>query len=227
MSLESLLARLQSEAVTPKPIDAPWGGDTGPSLAPFVVTLATPNGTCEVAVPRDQYDPEAVAVMVDQCRALPVDKDPRRWRSAEIAAPDGRAIKAATTNGWGQSAWQCLARGYFPRGYVLRALEPVDLDADAEQTAIAQEAENLREFFTERAAILEHGGEMSRGEAEHEAARIVSTFARNRRYTWASLREALKGYPLLVAQVPATAAPQTKPCQSANLCVMELNIEHQ
>ena len=38
--------------------------------------------------------------------------------------------------------------------------------------------------------------------AELEAARITATYARNRRYAWASLREALSGYPTLSAQVP-------------------------
>jgi hypothetical protein len=209
MSLESLLARLQSEAVTPKPIeDVPWGGDTGPSFAPFVVTLATPNGTCEVTVPRDQHDPEAVAAMVEQCRALPVEKDPRRWRGAEITAPDGRAIKATTPNGWGQSAWQCLARGYFPKGYVVRALESVDLDVravDVEQGAITQEGADLKEYFEARAGILQYDAGLPKPDAELEAARIVTAYARNKRYSWLSLREALAGRPDLLTEMPDKA----------------------
>jgi hypothetical protein len=115
MSLESLLDRLEGEARLKSGEEGDRRGDTAPSPTPFVVTLVTPAGTCEVTVPRDQYDPEAAAAMVNQCRDLPIHKDPRRWRSAEITAPDGRAITATTSNGWGQSAWQCLARGCFPK----------------------------------------------------------------------------------------------------------------
>jgi hypothetical protein len=73
-----------------------------------------------------------------------------------------------------------------------------------EQSAIAREAEDLREAFEEHAGILESDAGMLRPEAELEAARITATLARNRGYLWASLRAALAGYPLLLAQVPAT-----------------------
>ena len=46
----------------------------------------------------------------------------------------------------------------------------------------------------------------SRPEAELEAARITATYARNRRYAWASLRAVLAGYPVLLAQRPDRAA---------------------
>jgi TubC N-terminal docking domain len=76
-----------------------------------------------------------------------------------------------------------------------------------EQAAIAREAEDLREFFEERAVILEFDAGLPRPDAELEAARITATLARNRGYLWASLRVALTGYPVLLAQVPQKAGP--------------------
>jgi hypothetical protein len=66
-----------------------------------------------------------------------------------------------------------------------------------EQTAVAREAEDLKEFFEEHVAILEYNARLSRAEAQLKAAKLTATLARNRRYTWASLCEALKGYPVL------------------------------
>jgi hypothetical protein len=70
---------------------------------------------------------------------------------------------------------------------------------------VTREAEDLRELLEERCGILEHDAGLPRPEAELEAARIMATLARNRGYTWASLREALKGYPALASRLPATA----------------------
>ena len=67
------------------------------------------------------------------------------------------------------------------------------------------ETEDLKEFFEERSAILEHDAGLPRADAELEAARITATYARNRGYLWASLRSAVSGYPVLLAQVPARA----------------------
>jgi len=71
-----------------------------------------------------------------------------------------------------------------------------------EQAAIAREAGDLKEFFEERAGILEHNAGLPRAEAEREAARMTVTLARNSGYLWASLRAALAGYPGLLAQLP-------------------------
>ncbi|MGH8644655.1 MAG: hypothetical protein ACREX4_09440 [Gammaproteobacteria bacterium] len=64
------------------------------------------------------------------------------------------------------------------------------------------EAEDLREYFEERAGILEYDGGLPRAEAEREAARITATYARNQDYLWAALRSALSGYPELLAALP-------------------------
>lgn len=91
-----------------------------------------------------------------------------------------------------------------------------------EQAAIAREAEDLREFFEERAGILEYDGGLPRPEAEREAGRITATLARNRRYLWTSLRAALAGYPALLSQLPATPGPvDTLPLGVARLAVLK------
>jgi hypothetical protein len=79
-------------------------------------------------------------------------------------------------------------------------------EADAEQAAIAQEAEveGLVDVLDECAG---HLGGLPRAEAELEAAKITTAYARNRGYLWASLRAALAGYPELLAQVPDRPGP--------------------
>jgi len=76
-----------------------------------------------------------------------------------------------------------------------------------EDVAIARESQDLREHFEERAGILQHDGGLSKAEAETEAVRITSTYARNQGYLWASLRAALASYPVLLSQLPDKAGP--------------------
>ncbi len=71
-----------------------------------------------------------------------------------------------------------------------------------QEASIAREAEDLKEFFEERAGILEHDAGLPRAQAEIEAARITSALARNRGYLWASLRAALAEYPALLTVLP-------------------------
>ena len=71
--------------------------------------------------------------------------------------------------------------------------------------SFAEGIQDLKEFFEERSAILEHDAGLPRADAELEAARITATYARNRGCLWASLRAALADYPALLAQVPDRA----------------------
>lgn len=75
---------------------------------------------------------------------------------------------------------------------VFKAHKPVILAAI---DASARESDDLREYFRERAAILEHDAGLSKPEAELEAVRITCALARNRGYLWASLRSALSDHP--------------------------------
>ena len=63
--------------------------------------------------------------------------------------------------------------------------------------AIAREVKDLKETFEERSGILEYDAGLPRVQAQLRAAKLAATFARNRRYTWARLCEALNGYPAL------------------------------
>jgi hypothetical protein len=76
-----------------------------------------------------------------------------------------------------------------------------------EAAAIAEEAEDLREAFEERAGILEFDAGLPKPQAELKAARITSTLARNRGYSWGALRSAFAGCPALLAQVPDGPGP--------------------
>jgi len=90
-----------------------------------------------------------------------------------------------------------------------------------EEAAIAREVGDLREFFEERAGILEHDAGLPRPQAELEAARMTATLARNRGYLWASLRGALAEHPVLLAQVPDTPGPiDALPLGVATLAVL-------
>ena len=72
---------------------------------------------------------------------------------------------------------------------------PVKTVQALEAAAIAREAEALKEFFEEHAGILEYDAGLPRAEAQLKAAKLTATLARNRRYAWASLCEALRGCP--------------------------------
>lgn len=86
----------------------------------------------------------------------------------------------------------------------------------------ALHADDLREHFEERAAILEYDAGLPRPEAELEAARITATYARNCQYTWASLRDALAAYPELLAKLPETDGPvDALPLGVAKLAVLK------
>ncbi|MGH8565662.1 MAG: hypothetical protein ACREXW_16840 [Gammaproteobacteria bacterium] len=79
---------------------------------------------------------------------------------------------------------------------------------DTDHAAPVQaEAEDLKEFFEERAAILEYDAGLPRSDAELEAGRLTATLARNRGYLWHSLRAALAGYPALLTVLPDTPGP--------------------
>lgn len=80
------------------------------------------------------------------------------------------------------------------KGKLLEALKAANADLEA--------VEDLHEHFEERAAILEYDADLLRDQAELEAARMAATVARNKGYTWASLRLALEGYPALLEQLP-------------------------
>jgi hypothetical protein len=88
----------------------------------------------------------------------------------------------------------------------------------AEAAAVATEASNLREFFEERTAILEHDAGLPRPEAEAEAARITAMYARNRESPWASLRAALSRYPVLAAQLPDRRGPVDSLARPRSTC---------
>jgi hypothetical protein len=55
----------------------------------------------------------------------------------------------------------------------------------------------LKEFFEEHAGILEYDAGLPRVQAQLRAAKLAATLAKRYGYGWASLYEALKGYPVL------------------------------
>lgn len=76
-------------------------------------------------------------------------------------------------------------------------------------------AENLREHFEKRAAILERDGGLSRNEAEANARASTGLLARNLGLPWRALREALRDPDLPDTLTPVDAAAYGLP----NWCV--------
>lgn len=72
-------------------------------------------------------------------------------------------------------------------------------------------AENLRDHFEERAAILEHDGGLGREDAEEQARRATGLLARNLSAPWAALREALNDPALPNTAAPVDRAPYGLP----------------
>ncbi len=72
-------------------------------------------------------------------------------------------------------------------------------------------AENLREHFEERAAILECDGGLSRNEAEANARASTGLLARNLGLPWRALREALGDPDLPDTLTPVDGAPYGLP----------------
>ena len=81
------------------------------------------------------------------------------------------------------------------------------------EPAMPGESEELKGFFEEKTG---HPGVRRAAEAEAEAARIATAYAKNRGHTWASLRASLADYPsCLLRCAPPTA--RWTPCPSVGL----------
>ncbi|MGH7315688.1 MAG: hypothetical protein ACREJS_05440 [Candidatus Rokuibacteriota bacterium] len=103
-----------------------------PNTNPVVMALATPDGTCELLIPKHRYDPFAIMSMVDGWNREP---EPRWWRVA-IQEPGGRTVEVDTPSGYTPPEWAAYAERYHGRGCVVTALRalpkppqaPVNLD---------------------------------------------------------------------------------------------------
>ena len=65
-----------------------------------------------------------------------------------------------------------------------------------------EKAAALRAYFERRLVILERDGGLSSTEAATEAARLTGCYARQRSYSWDSLREAFRDYHKLLGELP-------------------------
>ena len=149
---------------------------------------------------RRHYGPDATVVVRARPEPEPVTEEGASGASPEFAS---RLFAEDLNN---------IAAGDIPLGTV-QALE---------QAAIAKEAEDLKEFFEERAGILEFDAGLPRPEAELEAARVTATLGRNRGYLRASLRAALADYPALLSQVPQDAGTvDALPLGTAKVAVLK------
>ncbi|MGH8584657.1 MAG: hypothetical protein ACREWE_00180 [Gammaproteobacteria bacterium] len=102
-----------------------------PNTDPVVMALATPDGTCELLIPKDRYDPFAILDMVDGWNSTA----PRLWWRVSILEPGGRTVEVDTPSGWTLAEWQAYARRYHGAGGALRLIAalpklqaPVNLD---------------------------------------------------------------------------------------------------
>jgi hypothetical protein len=70
-----------------------------PNTDPVAMALATPDGTYELQIPRDRYDPFAVLAIVQEWEGQAGDPDRLCWRIA-ILEPGGQTIEGDTPSGW-------------------------------------------------------------------------------------------------------------------------------
>jgi hypothetical protein len=64
------------------------------------MTLATPDdGTCEVTIPKDRYDPLAILAIVKEWEPDPL------WGRVSIAEPGG-TVEVDAPSGWTLGGWQ-------------------------------------------------------------------------------------------------------------------------
>lgn len=164
-------------------------------------------------------------------RLLPALKTHKAAILAALAHPNLSGIPPEFAARLSPEDLNDIAAGDIPLGTTVQQYE---------QAAIARDAEDLKEFFEERSAILECDAPLPRANAQLEAARITAALARNRGCLWASLRAALSGYPELLAQVrqgrhgrfptarPRSAcarAPSPAPSRAVSIVITEAEIE--
>jgi hypothetical protein len=74
------------------------------------MALATPDGTCELLIPKDRYDPFEVLAMVEGW-----EPDPLWWRVA-ITEPGGRRFEVDAPSGCTLADWHAYATRYHGPG---------------------------------------------------------------------------------------------------------------
>jgi TubC N-terminal docking domain len=104
---------------------------------------------------------------------------------AALAHPDLPGVSPEFASRLSVEDWEGIAAGNIP----------VKTVQAFEAAAIAKEAEALKELFEEHAGILEYDAGLRRAEAQLRSAKLTAILAK--RYGWANLYEALKGYPVL------------------------------
>lgn len=105
-----------------------------PNTDPVVLALATPDGTCDVLIPRDRYDPFEVLAIVKEWERE--DAEPARlWWRVAIQEPGGQTVEVDAPSGDTLADWQAYAERYHGPGCTVtpiaglpKARAPVNLD---------------------------------------------------------------------------------------------------
>jgi hypothetical protein len=164
-------------------------GDPGPGrgrgMTPAAIIREAADGVSLALSPPGTI--KAVGDQVALNRWLPVLREHKPAILAALAHPSLPGVSSEFAARLSAEDLGDIAAGDIPQGTV-HAFEAA---------VVVREAEDLKEAFKERSAILQHDAGLPRAEAELEAARLTATLARNRRYAWTSLCEALRGYPVL------------------------------
>jgi hypothetical protein len=66
-----------------------------PNTDPVGMALSTPDGTCDVLIPKDRYDPFAVLAIVKE-REREAAEPPPVWGRVVITEPGGRTVEVDT-----------------------------------------------------------------------------------------------------------------------------------
>ncbi len=83
-----------------------------PTTDPVVMALATPDGTCQLLVPRERYDPFEVLAVLGEWEREP---EPLYWR-VSITEPDGRVVELDMPSGQTWPRQRRMRRGTTGKG---------------------------------------------------------------------------------------------------------------
>ena len=88
------------------------------------MALATPDGTCDVLIPRDRYDPFEVLAIVKEWEREDAEPD-RLWWRVSILEPGGRTVEVDAPSGCTLPDWEAYAERYHGPGCTVRPLLPL------------------------------------------------------------------------------------------------------
>jgi hypothetical protein len=83
-----------------------------PNTDPVIMALAAPDGTCEISIPKDRYEPFEVLAIVKGWEREDAEPNPLWWRVSIVEPGAARTVEVDTPSGWTLPDWQAYAERY-------------------------------------------------------------------------------------------------------------------